>query len=279
MRKFFSAKVLVVVVIILLACFASMIYSIANPGAQTPVTKAVGVITTPIQNGITKIANKVTDAYNYLFEYNSYKEENLELRKQIREMQQKLRDADVALDENARLRSLLSIKERNRSFVFEVAEVTGRNVGNWSTTITIGKGSVAGVEENDCVITTDGMVGFVSSVGPTYAEVTTIIDLDMQAAAIVTRTREIVVAEGEYEVMSDGFLKLSYITKDSGIVIGDTVETSGSGGIFPKGIMIGTVEKIISEKNGITNYAIVRPFINVDSVKNVFVIKDFEISE
>lgn len=279
MRNFFSSKTFIVVLLIL-ACFGvSALYTASHKGVQTPVTRAVGVVVTPIQKAVTTVANKITNAHDYLFEYKSLKEENEKLKKEISDMQQKVRDAKVALDENTRLRDLLDIKERNRSYQFEVAEVTGRNAGNWSTTLTIDKGSAEDVSVNDCVITTDGMVGYVTSVGPTYAEVTTVLDPDMQAAALVTRTRDVAVAEGDFGLMSDGTLKLSYLTKDADVVIGDTIETSGSGGIFPKGIMIGTVEQIISEENGITNYAVIKPFVDVETVKNVFIIKSFEVTD
>lgn len=123
------------------------------------------------------------------------------------------------------------------------------------------------------------MVGYVSSVAPTSAEITTVVDTDMQAGALITRTRDIAIAEGNYELMSEGFLKLSYLKKDADVVIGDTVETSGRGGIFPKGIMIGTVERIIPEEHGISNYAVVRPFVDVEAVSHVFVIKSFDVTE
>lgn len=279
MRKFFSSRAFVVVLVVLICCLGSAVYTATHNNAQTPLTKALGILVSPGQKAVTSVANKITNIHDFFFEYDSLKEENEELKQQISDMEQKIRDAELALDENNRLRDLLDIKERNRSFTFEIAEVTGRNVGNWSTTLTIDKGTREDISVNDCVITTDGMVGYVSSVGPTYAEVTTVLDPDMQAAALVTRTRAVAVAEGDFGLMNEGTLKLSYLTKDADVVIGDTIETSGSGGIFPKGLMIGTVEQIITEDNGITNYAVIKPLVDVENVKNVFIIKSFEITD
>ena len=132
---------------------------------------------------------------------------------------------------------------------------------------------------DDLVITDDGMVGYVSNVTPTYCDVTTVIDTNMQAGALITRTREVGIAEGDYALMDEGNLKLAYLDPDSGVVIGDTVETSGRGGVFPKGIMIGTVERIVPEENGISNYAVIKPFVDVEKVTNVFIITDFEVNE
>ena len=123
------------------------------------------------------------------------------------------------------------------------------------------------------------MVGFVAVVAPNYCEVTTVIDTEMQAGALITRTREVTIAEGDYTLIDSGELRLSYLKQDADIVIGDTVETSGRGGLFPKGIMIGTIEQILPEEHGMSNYAIVKPFVDVDKVSHVFIIKDFEVTE
>ena len=101
----------------------------------------------------------------------------------------------------------------------------------------------------------------------------------MQAGALLTRTRETAIAEGDYSLLGEGKLRLSYLSKDTDIVIGDTIETSGRGGVFPKGIMIGTVESILVEEDGMSNYAVLRPFVNVETVTHVFIIKDFTITE
>ena len=79
--------------------------------------------------------------------------------------------------------------------------------------------------------------------------------------------------------MSEGNLRLSYLEPDSDVVIGDTVETSGRGGVFPKGIMIGTIERVVPEDNGISNYAVIKPFVNVEKITNVAIITDFEVNE
>ena len=278
MRKFFSTKFLAVILIIAAICLGLAIYSGAS-GGGSPVSGVVGTVLSPFQKGISFVTGKAGSLYGYIFEYQSLQEENVLLKKQMSDMEQKVRDADLALEENDRLRALLGIKERHRSFEFEIAEVIARSPGNWATTITLDKGSNAGLREGNCVITEDGMVGYVSSVAPTSAEITTVVDTDMQAGALITRTRDIAIAEGNYELMSEGFLKLSYLKKDADVVIGDTVETSGRGGIFPKGIMIGTVERIIPEEHGISNYAVVRPFVDVEAVSHVFVIKSFDVTE
>ena len=116
------------------------------------------------------------------------------------------------------------------------------------------------------------MVGYVSLAAPTYSEVTTLLDTNMMAGALVTRTRETGVAQGDYELMGEGMLRLSYLSKDSDVVIGDTIQTSGEGGAFPKGVMIGTVERVMIEESGMNNYAVIRPFVDPETVSHVYII-------
>lgn len=78
------------------------------------------------------------------------------------------------------------------------------------------------------------MVGYVSEVQSNYCEITTVIDVEMQCGALITRTRETAIAEGNYDLMADGNLRLSYLTDDASVVIGDTVETSAAAACSPR---------------------------------------------
>ena len=279
MKNLFSFRVVAAFIVIILICLGLMVYSGAT-GRSNPVSDGIGVVMAPLQKGVTKVANVISQGRAYFEGYDALEEENAELKKKVSELEQKERDADIALEENDRLRSLLGIQERNRSFKLLTAEVIARSPGEWATTISLDKGSNQGIAVNDLVITEEGnMVGYVSNVAPTYCDVTTVIDTNMQAGALVTRTREAAIAEGDYTLMSEGNLRLSYLEPDSDVVIGDTVETSGRGGVFPKGIMIGTIERVVPEDNGISNYAVIKPFVNVEKITNVAIITDFEVNE
>lgn len=255
-------------------CLLSALYS-GVTGNPSPVTVAVGVITTPIERVVTGIGGFFGKGFGYFTEFDDLKAENEELHRQIREMEQTVRDAELAIEENNRLRTAAGQPERSRELTTLNAEVIARNPGDWATVLTLDKGSSHGIEAGNAVITEDGLVGYVSEVAPNYCTVTTVIDIDMQCGAIVTRTRDSAIAEGSYDLMSDGDLRLSYLTEDANIVIGDTVETSGTGGVFPKGIMIGTVESVLPEETGISYYAVLKPFVNIETVTNVSIVTAF----
>ncbi len=277
MKAFFSFRTLVILLVLAILCLALAVYTGAT-GNSNPISHAIGVVVSPIQQGVSRVYDVFRQGRDYIDNYQALEEENAALRVQVSELEQQVRDAAIATEENNRLRNLLGMQERNRSLTFRTAEVIARSPGNWSNTISLDKGSNDGVAENDLVVTDDNrMVGYVSSVAPTYCEVTTVIDTSMQAGAMVTRSRVAAVAEGDYTLMNEGCLRLSYLETDADVVIGDTVETSGRGGVFPKGIMIGTIERVAPEDNGISNYAVIRPFVDVGEITHVAIITDFEV--
>ena len=273
-RNRLGSRFFVGVAVVAVLCILSALYS-GVTGNPSPVTRIVGFVTTPVQRLATGVSGFFSRGLSYFTDFDALQAENEELRRQLREMEQTVRDAELALEENARLRQQAGQPERMRELTTISAEVIARNPGDWATTLTLDKGSNHGVEEGDLVTTVDGMVGYVSEVQSNYCEITTVVDVEMQCGALITRTRETAIAEGDYDLMADGNLRLSYLTEDASVVIGDTVETSGRGGLLPKGVMIGTVESVLPESNGISYYAVLRPFVDVDSVSSVSIVTDF----
>ena len=273
MRNIFTTRLLTVILLIAAVCLGLAAYPGAA-GQDSPVSAAVGTVLSPLQKGVSFVTGKVGHLIDHFQNYDEMEAENQELREKVAQLEQQVRDAQVAVDENERLRVLTGLLKNNPTFRYHMAEVIARSPGQWATTVSIDKGSLDGVAENDLVVTAEGMVGYVSLVAPTCSKVTTVLDTNMQAGALVTRTRESGIAQGDYELMGDGMLRMSYLSKDSDVVIGDTIQTSGEGGIFPKGIMIGTVERVMIEENGMNNYAVIRPFVDPSTVTDVYIITD-----
>ena len=273
-RNRLGSRFFIGVAVVIVLCVLSALYS-GVTGNPSPVTRIVSFVTTPVQPVATGISNFFSHGLSYFTDFDALQAENEELKRQIREMEQTVRDAELALEENAQLRQQAGQPERMRELTTINAEVIARNPGDWATTLTLDKGSNHGVELGDLVTTVDGMAGYVSELYSNTCEITTVIDVEMQCGALITRTRETAIAEGDYDLMADGNLRLSYLTEDTSVVIGDTVETSGRGGVFPKGVMIGTVESVLPESNGISYYAVIRPFVDVDTISSVSIVTDY----
>ena len=279
LKEFFSRKWLIILLVAILLCLIMAIMAALSGGRVSPVSNAINVLVTPIQKAATGIGNAVSGWTDHFTDYDRLKAENEQLKQDYAESQQKVRDLEKAEKENEQLRAALDMKERSRDFEFVSAEVIAKSNENWATSFTIDQGSLAGIAVDNCVVTVDGMVGFVSEVGTNWAIVTALTDTSMEASAIVSRTREVASAEGDFELMKQGLLKLSYLERDTQVLKGDTVETSGMGGLFPKGIVLGTIEEVQTESHGISKYALVKPAVDLTKVNHVLVIKSFQVTE
>lgn len=134
----------------------------------------------------------------------------------------------------------------------------------------------------NCVISSEGvssgyLVGVVSEVGYNWCTVLTLADTDTEIGARVFRTQEVAVAEGDLALMDQGKLKLSYLSEDSQLLTGDYVMTSGLGGYYPSGLVIGTVDSVLTGDDGLAQYAVLSPMVDFDALTEVFIIKDFDI--
>ena len=173
---------------------------------------------------------------------------------------------------------LLELREQRRDLVFESAAVIDRESTNWTSALTLNRGTAHGVEKNDCVVSAEGdLVGVVSAVGYNWCTVLTVIDTDTELGARVFRTQEVAVAEGDLALMGEGKLKLSYLSADAQLLSGDVVTTSGLGGFYPGGLVIGTVESVRTGDDGLAQYAVLAPAARLGELSEVFIIKDFDI--
>ncbi len=275
MNGFFSKKTIVTILIAILLAIILAILSAVSGGKVSPVSSLVNIISSPLQSMGNNISEYFSSRSERALRFEELKKENEKLKNDLFIVKDELRRREAESRENHELRTALGMRERNSSYVFEAAEIVSKNADSWSRSFTINKGSSSGIAIDNCVITSEGMVGFVSEVGSTWATVTAITDTTMEAAAIASRTRDVASAEGDFELMSEGKFRLSYLARDTQVLPGDVIETSGDGGLLPKGIVLGMVDEVKNESHGVSKYAIVSPAVNLDHVNHVLVIKSF----
>ena len=194
--------------------------------------------------------------------------------------QQSARDGIAASEENTRLRELLNLREKHTDYEMESCKVVLWSSSNWSSSFTISKGRSSGIELNDPVVTEYGVVvGQVTELGETWATVSTLIDVDMSVGAFVGAAGNSGMVVGEYSFMKNKTAKLTFLADGAQIFVGDDVLTSGSGGAFPSGLVIGTLTAVQTEAGGQIEYGIVEPQCDLDSLVQVFIIKSFEVVE
>ncbi len=239
-----------------------------------------GIVKAPMQKALSSAVNWFDSLYGYLYDYDSLMAENESLRSQLADAQQSARDGIAASEENTRLRKLLELREKHTDYEMESAKVVLWSSSNWSSSFTISKGETSGIEIGDPVITEYGaVVGQITELGTNWATVSTLIDVDMSVGAFVGAAGNSGMVVGEYSFMKDKTAKLTFLADGAQIFVGDDVLTSGSGGAFPSGLVIGTLTAVQTEAGGQIEYGIVEPQCDLDSLVQVFIIKSFEVVE
>lgn len=275
MRDFFTSKTFIAICVIAVLLLAMMTVSSVDRGKVTVFEDLVGMIVTPVQNIVTTISDKSGDFVAIFSEHDELVNENERLRERVAELEQSARDAEAARLENEALKGILDIKQDNPDFKFCPALVVATDQSGYSYTVTLNAGSVDGIKKRDVVITPDGVAGYVSEVGTTWCKVTTILDSSCEMGVMITRTQDIGVLEGDFSLAADGLCKVSYLSNDVQLSSGDSVVTSGIGGIFPAGLVIGNIQELKPESHGISQYAITAPAVDIAGLDNVFVITEF----
>ncbi len=268
---------IIVVAAALLVGLASRPKKDGSSGALAGLTNSLRI---PIQGAVGSVVDWMQGIYGYIYQYDKLVAENESLRQQLAEAQEQVRQSAESAEENVRLRTLLGYLEKNTTFITESAMITSWDASNWVSAFTISKGTDNGIQKGDCVITESGMlVGQVAELGDNWATVRSIIDVNMDAGVLVGDSTIAAMLVGDYALMQEGKCKLSYFTEDTTLFTGDSVVTSGRGGAFPAGIIVGTVTELRSEAGGQSFYAVVDPAVDLKLLSQVFIIKDFEVIE
>ena len=245
---------------------------------SSPLTNLTNTLAAPFRAGYTAVATWFNDKQNYYQDVTALEEENAALKQQIAEMEAEIRQARSDSAENERLKELLGLQEERPDLTKDIvlATVTEHEVTNWTSSLTVNRGTNSGVEVGDCVIDTNGaMVGTVSLVGLNWATILTLVDSDTSLGAQVFRTGDLGVAQGSFLLMGENRLRLDFLPEDCSLLGGDLVVTSGLGGHFPPELVIGSVEEVLVDDDG-SAYASLIPASNFDSLQQVVIIRSFD---
>ncbi|MCI8344380.1 MAG: rod shape-determining protein MreC [Clostridia bacterium] len=224
----------------------------------------------PVQNGLTYLKNWIFGNDNFFTDISNLKEENEKLKEENSNLEKSLREYEIIKSENETLKEYVNLKNKYNEYETVPAYVINKDISNYSNVIVINVGTNDGINVNMPVISDKGLVGHIISVTPTNAKVQTIIDTASSVSCILTSSRDTLIAKGTLEGSSN--LKATYIGPEATIMQGNTLETSGLGGIYPKGILVGTVNKVITTKNITDRYALIDTAVNFNKLETVLVI-------
>ena len=276
MKEFFHSWVFKVLLALCIVMFAFLLRATMTMGASTVVEQIVGTITAPVQSLTSGLSGSITDFLDQFLRASEISQENEQLREENRKLIEQMVDYENYKHENESLKEQLGIQEENPQWETMTASVIGRDPSDQFYSFTIDKGTLDGVSYQDPVITADGLVGIVSEVGPVFAKVTTILDVRLNVACQDVRTQDVATISGDIEMAQQGKCKMSLIPRESGIAKGDIVQTAGTSGLYPQGIVVGRVSDVGFEPQGTMMYAVVEPANDIKSIKDVVIITSFK---
>ena len=226
----------------------------------------------PIQNGLTYLKNQINGNQSFFTDIQNLKEENETLKAKNSELEQSLRELENIKTENETLKEYLALNQKYGEYKTIPAYVINKDISNYSKTIVINVGTKDGIREKMTVIADKGLVGYIVSATDSTAKVQTIIDTSSAISCIMSTNKDSIVCKGTLENTAE--LRGMYIPTDANVIQGDSIETSGLGGIYPKGIHVGSVKNISSPKNITDRYAIIETAVDFNKLDTVLVINN-----
>ena len=284
MKLYLKKNGIKVAVLILLSAIIVSLSAWALSGRAGFLRNIAGSVSAPAQRVAAEAAHWLEGIYGYIYKYDQLVAERDSLKEQLAGAREELRAAAEAVEENDRLRDLFDFSERRSSeqFVFEDARIVDWSPSNWSSTFTISKGASSGIEIGQCVVTHQkggALAGQIVELGDNWATVRTVIDVDMSVGALVGEAGSAAMIVGDFSLMREGKMKLTFLTEGTQLFDGDVILTSGKGGVFPQGIEIGHILRTEYEAGGQTPYAVVVPSCDLSTLTDVYVIKSFDFVE
>ena len=233
--------IITIIILVLLVVFTNR-----NTENISTIENFANVVIVPIQNGLTYLKNKINNNDKFFENVNELKTENEQLKQQ------------------------LNLAEKYGEYTTVPGTIISRDISNYSKTLVINIGSDNGVKENMTVIADEGLVGYIVSTTAKTAKIQTIVDSASSTSCLASTTRDVMTCKGTIE--SESTLKATNLKIGSNVIQGDSVETSGMGGIYTKGIHVGRIKKVETGTNKIDSYAVIETAVDFNKLETVLVI-------
>lgn len=259
MKEFFHSVKFKIIIALTAVLIGAMIYSVTTGGYSSGSNYLFEVIFEPVRNLSSSISDKVSRSLDMVINAEKYYNENQQLKAQLNALYNDVIDYDKVLEENKELRVMLELKEEYNNYKFSPpCTVIARTTNDPYGSFTVDKGANDGIKPGDPVVTETGIVGVCFEVSPSTSKVRTLYSPKTAVGVYTVRTKAEGIAEGGYDLAINGRIRMSYISKESDIREGDVIVTSGSAN-YPAGQLIGTVESVEMEQNGLSKFAVIIP--------------------
>jgi rod shape-determining protein MreC len=234
--------------------------------------RIVTVVLTPVEYVVSRVGYSVRHAGTTVGELIEVYRQNQALKAENENLRREILNDTEIVAENARLKAMLDYRKATPQFDTVVATVVARDPAAWTNVIVINRGTDHGVAKDMAVVTPQGLVGSVVQAYNNSAKVQLILDPRSAVGALVQRPESRVAAIVEGSSTKPLAPRMINIARDADIIKGDKVITSGFGGIYPKGILVGEVVDVVNEEGGLLKYAVLKPAADFDRLEEVAVI-------
>lgn len=238
----------------------------------------ISVPMAPAQKLLTSAGHAVEDGLSFFKDMDAVKKENEKLKSQVAELQIKNREMASLESKNEELRQALNLKQQFGNYKLLGANIIAIDPDNWFNIFKIDIGARDGVK-NDYPVATGakGLVGRVMSTDLTSSKVLTIIDEESAVSCWISKVGGgYAIVRGDLSLKEKGLCKMDHIPLEVDVEAGDVIETSGLGGVFPKGIVIGQVMEVRKTNSELDRYAIIQPAADFKRLEEVYVLKGNE---
>ena len=255
-------------------CVVFLVFSMFFKSQTRKIRSYVSKIIVPLQEGIDKAGDSLSDGLSYFGDVKKLKEENEKLTKQLKEYENEAAKYQAELSELEELRKLYDLGKKYPDYNMTAARVFSTDSSSWFNELYIDKGLNDGVYEGCNVLCDNGLLGIVVESYDNYAKVRAIIDDRSNVTAEVGKDNALCNVEGSLKNMEEGFLYVTDINKDASVEIGDRVITSNVSDRYFFGITIGYVTEISYDPNNLTKTAKISTAVDFKDVKDVLIITD-----
>jgi rod shape-determining protein MreC len=252
----------------LIVSFLLMTVQVRHETAVLTFTRqAILLIVSPFIKITAATIHGVTGVWRDYVDLRALREENTQLRQETATLKRRLEQLQDQALETQRLERLLAMRQASQA-EFLTARVVGKDATNWFKTILLDRGSLDGVRRNQPVLAPDGLIGKVVEVTPATARVQLLTDPMNSVGGLIQRTRVTGIVSGNLGAGA----RVRYLPLMADVVVGDEVVTSGMGGVFPKGILIGRIAAVDRRSGALFQDAVLQPAVDLSRLEEVLVL-------
>ena len=256
----------------IIICLTAIVVTVTGVAPTSFLGRAFGYVVVPMQRGASSATAWIGGRFAVLARSAEILAENQALREENTHLLNQLERLNALEEENIQFNIMFNMRQRYPDLSMVGARIIGQNPNDWRATFYIDKGERHGIAANMLVLGDGGVLGIIRRTGPISALVVSIMDDSFAAAARNTRTEDIGVVRGHLELSQDGLMRMDYIDNTARFMPGDMIVTSDHGELFPSGRSIGTVVSVHPNPDGLTQYAIIQPAVNLDRVDIVLIV-------